>query len=63
MEHRPSHYGKSTERDLHCPRCQGGLVRIRRRPVDRLVSVILPRRRYRCVAIGCGWEGTLRAER
>jgi hypothetical protein len=27
------------------------------------VSLILPRRRYRCVAIGCGWEGNLRAKR
>jgi hypothetical protein len=55
-------YGK-TEQEFHCPRCQGALVRIRRRPIDRFVSLILPRRRYRCMAIGCGWEGTFRAPR
>jgi hypothetical protein len=59
VNHASPGYGK-TERGLHCPRCSGALIRIRRRPVDRLVSLILPRRRYRCVAIGCGWEGTLR---
>jgi hypothetical protein len=63
MDDRPTAYGKTTERDLHCPRCRGALIRVRRRPIDRLVSLILPRRRYRCVAIGCGWEGNLRAGR
>jgi len=55
-------YGK-TEQGLRCPRCKGALIRIRRRPIDRLVSLILPRRRFRCVAIGCGWEGNLPARR
>jgi hypothetical protein len=59
MDDRPTGYGKPHERDLRCPRCQGALIRIRRRPIDRLISLISPRRRYRCVAIGCGWEGAL----
>jgi hypothetical protein len=56
----PPGYGK-TEQGRHCPRCRGALIRIRRRPIDRFVSLVLPRRRYRCVAIGCGWEGNLPA--
>lgn len=42
-----------------CPRCKSGLVRIRRRLVDRIVSAIFPVRRYRCLAFFCCWEGTL----
>ena len=60
MDDRPAGYGKTLERDRRCPRCRGALIRIRRRPIDRVVSLIFPRRRYRCVAIGCGWEGNLR---
>jgi len=60
MDDRPTEYGKTPERDLHCPRCRGALIRIRRRPIDRVISWLLPRHRYRCQSIGCGWEGTLR---
>jgi hypothetical protein len=63
MDDRPTGYGKTPERDLHCPRCRGALIRIPRRPIDRVVSLIFPRRRYRCVAIGCSWEGNLSARR
>jgi hypothetical protein len=62
MAHPPG-YGKTTERDLHCPRCKGAIIRIRRTPLDRFLSLFVPLRRYRCVAIGCGWEGSLRAKR
>jgi hypothetical protein len=40
-----------------CPRCNGFVRRIRRRPIDRLVSVFVPMHRYRCCELGCGWEG------
>jgi hypothetical protein len=59
VNHPSPGYGKA-EQGLRCPRCEGALIRIRRRPIDRFVSLVLPRRRYRCLAIGCGWEGTLR---
>lgn len=42
-----------------CPCCYGDAHRVRRRLVDRVVSLILPRHRYRCGSIGCGWEGNL----
>jgi hypothetical protein len=44
---------------LRCPRCGASLSRIRRNALDRLVSLLAPRRRYRCRAFGCGWTGTL----
>jgi hypothetical protein len=51
---------------LKCPRCRGGgsyldLERVRRRLVDRLISLIRPRHRYRCRSMGCDWEGNLPA--
>ncbi len=42
-----------------CPRCNGELDRIRRRLVDRLVSLFAPCYRYRCRSLGCHWEGNL----
>jgi hypothetical protein len=38
---------------------------VRRRLIDRLVSLLTPVRRYRCHAKGwgCGWEGNLRVKR
>jgi len=57
----PTGYGRISER--HCPRCQGAVVRIRRRAIDRLVSLFSARHRYRCQSIGCGWEGNLPAKR
>jgi len=44
---------------LNCPRCKGSVVRVRRRLIDRLISLVSPRRRYRCLTMGCGWQGTL----
>lgn len=46
-----------------CPRCQGRLVRVHRRAVDHLVSVVYHVRRYRCTNITCEWEGNLRRRR
>ena len=49
-----------------CPRCDRSLVRIRRRPLDRLLSLALPVRRYKCHQYTkgrqCTWEGLLRFE-
>jgi hypothetical protein len=56
-------YTHPPDPELRCPRCRGALVRVRRTLFDRLVSFVAPRRRYRCRAIGCGWEGTLGAKR
>jgi hypothetical protein len=37
--------------------------RIKRRFVDRIVSLFTPLRRYRCRNVACEWEGNLRHER
>jgi hypothetical protein len=63
MPDKPPAYGSNAEGGLRCPRCRGAVVRIRRRAFDRLVSVVSPRKRFRCAAFGCGWEGTLRDRR
>ena len=49
--------------EFKCPRCDGDLIRIRRRLVDRMVSLFTPVRRFRCVSLGCTWEGNLRGSR
>lgn len=46
-----------------CPCCRGGVLRIRRRWVDLLVSFFTPIRRFRCRSTECGWEGNLRVKR
>lgn len=43
-----------------CPRCKGYVIRVPRRLVDRLVSLLLPRQRYACQSMACHWEGNLR---
>ncbi len=48
---------------LVCPRCRGPVMRVRRNPFDRLLSLFAPRWRYRCRALACGWEGTIRRKR
>jgi hypothetical protein len=42
-----------------CPRCGRPLVRVRRRLIDRLLSMTAPVHRYRCHAIECCWTGNL----
>ena len=42
-----------------CPVCHGVAHRIRRRLVDRLISMVVMRYRYRCESMLCGWEGNL----
>jgi hypothetical protein len=46
-----------------CPRCGGYLRRTRRRMTDRLVSMLVPVRRYECTGYTCQWQGTLRVRR
>ncbi len=46
-----------------CPRCASDLLRIRRRPVDRVAGWFAPSRRYRCQSFRCQWEGNLRNQR
>ncbi len=56
-------YTHAPDTALGCPRCGSVLVRVRRKPFDRLLSLLSPRRRYRCRAMGCGWEGALHIKR
>jgi len=44
---------------LCCPRCGANLIRIHRRPVDRLLSLFRPVRRYNCTQLECNWTGNL----
>ena len=46
-----------------CPHCNGAVDRVRRRFIDRLISLVLPRYRYRCCSIVCDWEGSLPKKR
>ena len=48
---------------LHgCPKCDGPIYRIPRRSIDRVLSLISPKHRYRCGSWDCGWEGNLPSE-
>jgi len=43
-----------------CPMCgQHGLLRIRRRLIDRVLSLFVRQRRFRCTQPGCQWQGNL----
>ena len=42
---------------LRCPRCTGGVHRVHRRRGDRVVSLFIPVRRYRCSNKECRWCG------
>ena len=39
-----------------CPKCSDELVRVRRRAIDRLLSLAVPVHRFRCSAPNCGYE-------
>jgi len=42
-----------------CPQCDSTyLDRIKRRVIDRIIGIIIPRKRYHCES--CGWKGNLR---
>jgi len=42
---------------LTCPRCGGRIHRSHRHASDRLISLFVPVRRYRCTAKECRWHG------
>lgn len=44
---------------FRCPECGSGLIRIRRRPIDRLMSAFVPVSRFRCSNMQCSYEGNL----
>ena len=50
----------SNFRERECPMCGGPALRIRRRLIDRLVSLVIPVHRYQCQMATCGWHGNLR---
>jgi len=60
LEPRPHRGTTTASAVVRCPQCGGRLSRIARQPLDRLVSLVAPRRRYRCRTLGCGWTGALR---
>ena len=43
-----------------CPRCGHDLIRVRRRSIDRLLSLAVPVHRYQCLSMVCGWTGNIR---
>jgi hypothetical protein len=43
-----------------CPACGDIVSRIPRRPIDRILSVFVSMRRYRCPNVLCVWEGNVR---
>ena len=53
----PEHAGSQA-----CPACgERCLIRIRRRFIDRLLSLFVRLQRFRCQQFECQWEGNLRA--
>lgn len=38
-----------------CPKCKRDLERINRTTIDKIIGIIVPIRRYKCM--GCFWEG------
>lgn len=49
----------SAEAHVACPCCQRKMIRIWRRPSDRLLSIFTPLHRYRCDSHDCRWEGNI----
>jgi len=48
---------------VKCPLCEWKLIRLRRRPVDRLWSLVHPLKRYRCENFRCQWMGNIATTR
>jgi len=61
--HKPEGGQDGNASTLRCPRCNGELIRVRRRLIDKLLSIVIPVRRFRCVDAGCIWEGNVRRHR
>jgi hypothetical protein len=47
---------------VRCPQCGEVAVRVRRRPLDRVVSLVGLVWRFRCKNRECRWTGTVRME-
>ena len=45
-----------------CPLCAGYATRIRRRRIDRFISLFKPVYRYRCQNYYCQWRGNIRIQ-
>lgn len=45
---------------VRCPHCGSPTRQIHRRLRDRMISLLIPLRRYRCGNLDCRWEGNLR---
>ena len=45
-----------------CPLCAGYATRIRRRRIDRFISLFKPVYRYRCQNYYCQWQGNIRKQ-
>ncbi len=43
-----------------CPLCAGYAVRIRRRYIDRIISLFNTVHRYQCQEYKCRWKGNIR---
>ena len=50
---------KKSRHGLKCPKCKYNVsgYRIKRKLLDRLISKVIPVRRYHCYY--CGWQGLL----
>jgi hypothetical protein len=42
---------------LRCPKCSGGIHRVHRHRLDRLINLYVPVHRYRCTNDTCRWCG------
>ena len=49
----------SEMRALACAKCGYEMIRVRRRFIDRLLSILNPVRRFRCSNLGCRYECNL----
>ena len=57
--HNPNTQAPGLQPTRGCPLCAGAAVRTARNLPDRVLSLLMPVKRYRCCAQGCGWEGLL----
>lgn len=53
------HAAANLARDFTCPNCGGELIRVARRPADRILSMVVPVKRFRCPDFRCQFEGIL----
>ena len=47
------------ENSMQCPYCHGYARRIRRRRIDRLISLVKPVARFECQNHVCQWVGNI----